>query len=192
VPTAATALRAMGFPESPDQHAVVLVTHIDALHPAVRRQAEEAVSQLSREHHLAWNASHVFNVMATALSTQHADNTASQISDLLVEYVRQVGEVWKAHGLKPSRARDPDDPKYTSRFLRFCDLVLMALIDPWSLRHDENLDQIRQQIRASHLKLPYEWREQVNNSLPLRDHQWLVSEDHLKRARVQKTTAETP
>jgi hypothetical protein len=31
-----------------------------------------------------------------------------------------------------------------------------------------------------------------SNLLPLRDHQWLVSEDHLKRARVQKTTAETP
>ena len=174
------------------QVAVVLVTHIEALHPAVRRRAEEAVSQLSREHHLSWNASHVFNVMAMALSTQHADNTASEISDLLVEYVRQVGEVWKAYGLKPSRARDNSDPNYTSRFLRFCDLVLTALLDPRSLRHDENLDQIRQQIRASHLKLLPEWRKQVSNLLPLRDHQWLVSEDHLKRARVQKTTAETP
>ena len=103
----------MGFPEGPDQRAVVLVTHIEALHPAVRRQAEEAVSQLSREEHLSWNASHVFNVMAMALSTQHADNTASQISDLLVEYVRHVREVWKAYGLKPSRARDPSDPKYS-------------------------------------------------------------------------------
>jgi hypothetical protein len=192
VATAATALRAMGFPDSPDQRAVVLVTHIEALHPAVRRRAEEAVSQLSREHHLSWNASHVFNVMAMALSTQHADNAASQISDLLVEYVRQVGEVWKAYGLKPSRARAPSDPKYTSYFHRFCELVLTALIDPWSLRHDENFDQIRQQIRASHLNLLPEWREPVSDSLPLRDHQWLVSDDHLKRARVQKTTAETP
>ena len=101
-PAAATALRAMGFPESPDQRAVVLVTHIEALHPAVRRRAEEAVSQLSREHHLSWNASHVFKVMAMALSTQYPNNKASQISDLLVEYVRQVGEVWKAYGLRPS------------------------------------------------------------------------------------------
>ena len=101
-PAAATALRAMGFPESPDQRAVVLVTHIEALDPAVRRRAEEAVSQLSREHHLSWNASHVFNVMAMALSTQYPNNKASQISDLLVEYVRQVGEVWKAYGLRPS------------------------------------------------------------------------------------------
>ena len=150
------------------------------------------MSQLSREHHLSWTASHVFNVMATALSTQYPDNKASQISDLLVEYLRQVGEVWKAYGLKPSRARDESDPKYTSRFHRFCDLVLTALLDPRSLRHDENLDQIRQEIRASHLKLPPEWRKQVGNLLPLRDQQWLVSDDHLKRARIQKTTAETP
>jgi hypothetical protein len=42
------------------------------------------------------------------------------------------------------------------------------------------------------LKLPPEWRKHISNLLPLRDHQWLVSDDHLKRARIQKTTAETP
>ena len=188
---ATTALRAMGFPESADQRAIGLVAIIEALHPVVRRGAEEALSQLGREHHLSWNTSRVFDAIATALSTPHRDNTASEISDLLVEYVRQVGEAWKAYGLRPSRARNASDPKYTSRFHRFCALVLTALFDPWSLRH-ENLDQIRQQIRASHLKLLPERREQVNDSLPLQDHQWLVSEDHLKRARVQKTTAETP
>jgi hypothetical protein len=188
---AATALRTIGFPESSDQRAVVLAIHIEALHPAVRRRAEEAVSRLSREHHLSWTASQVFTAVAAALSTQHPDNKASQISDLLVEYVRQVGEVWKAYGLKPSRARNASDPKYTSRFHEFCHSVLTALIDPRALRHDENLDQVRQRIRESHSKLP-EWRKQVSNSLPLRDHQWLVSDDHLKRARIQKSTAETP
>lgn len=189
---AATALRTIGFPESSDQRAVVLVTHIEALHPAVRRRAEEAVSQLSQEHHLSWTASQVFTAVAAALSTQHPDNKASQISDLLVEYVRQVGEVWKAYGLKPTRARADSDPKYTSRFHKFCDLVLTALLHPWSLRHDENLEQIRQEIYASHLKLPSESRKQVSNSLPLRDHQWFISEDHLKRARIQKTSTEAP
>jgi hypothetical protein len=189
---AATALRAMGFPKSPDQRTIGLVTHIEALHPLVRRRAEEALSQLGREHHLSWKASHLFNVMAAALSTPHRDNTASQISDLLVEYVRQVGEVWRAYRLKPSRARHDLDPKYTSCFHAFCDLVLTALCDPWSLRHDGNVEQVLHQIRASHLKLPREWRKQVSNSLPLRHREWLVSDDHLKRARVQKTTAETP
>ena len=182
----------MGFPKSPDQRTIGLVTHIEALHPVVRRRAEEALSQLCREHHLRWKASHVFNEMATALSTPHPDNMASEISDLLVEYVRQVGEAWKAYGLRPSRARKASDPKYTSRFHGFCDLVATALIDPWALRHDGNLDQVRQQILASHSKLPAEWCKQVSKSLPLRDRQWLVSEDHVKRARVQKSTAETP
>ena len=189
---AATALRTIGFPESSDQCAVVLVIDIEALHPAVRRRAEEAVSQLSQEHHLSWTASKVFTAVAAALSTPHPDNTASEISDLLVEYVRQVGEAWKASGLKPSRARNASDPKYTSRFHEFCDLVLTALIDPWTLRHDKNRAQVRQRIRASHLKGPPEWRKQVSNSLPLRGHQWLVSDDHLKRARIQKSTYETP
>jgi hypothetical protein len=189
---AATALRAMGFPESVDQRAIGLVALIEALHPVVRRRAEQALSELSREHHLSWNTSPVFDAIATALSTPHPDNTASEISDLLVEYVRQVGEAWKAYGLKPSRAGNASNPKYTSRFHEFCDSVLTALIDPWALRHNENLDQVRQRIRASHLKLPPEWRKQVSNSLPLRDHQWLVSDDHLKRARIQKSTAETP
>jgi hypothetical protein len=189
---AATALRAMGFLKSPDQRTIGLVTHIEALHPVVRRRGEEALSQLCREHHLPWKASYVFNEMATALSTSHPDDTASGISDVLVEYVRRVCEAWKAYGLKPSRARNASDPKYTSRFHEFCDLVLTALIDPLALRHDGNLDQVRHQIRTSHLKLPPECHKQVSNSLPLRDHQWLVSEDHLKRARIQKSTAETP
>jgi len=189
---ATTALRAMGFPESADQRAIGLVAIIEALHPVVRRGAEEALSQLGREHHLSWNTSRVFDAIATALSTPHRDNTASEISDLLVEYVRQVGEAWKAYGLRPSRARKASDPKYTSRFHGFCDLVATALIDPWALRHDGNLDQVRQQILASHSKLPAEWCKQVSKSLPLRDRQWLVSEDHVKRARVQKSTAETP
>jgi hypothetical protein len=131
-------------------------------------------------------------VVAAELSIRHPDNTGSQISDVLAEYVRQVSEVWKAHGLKPSRARDDSDPKYTSRFHKFCDLVLMALVDPWSLRHEANLDQIRQQIRTSHLNLPPKSRDQVSNSLPLRDRQWLVSEDHLRRALVQKSMPDTP
>jgi hypothetical protein len=41
---AATALRAMGLPDSSDQCAVGLITHIEALHPAVRRRVEEALS----------------------------------------------------------------------------------------------------------------------------------------------------
>jgi hypothetical protein len=192
MPAAATALKAMGFPDTPGQERIGLITNIEALHPTARGRAEQALSRLCRESPSNWTASGVFGVLATAVSS-HSENGASpEISDLLVEYVRKLGDGWTAVGLRPGRANRPDDTNYKSRFHRFSDLVLTAFVEPSSLRHDGDLTEIRQKLHRSHLALPADWRGRVDAGLRRRDREWLISEDHLRRARIQKSAPETP
>jgi hypothetical protein len=192
VAAAETALKAMGFSDAPKQREAVLATDIEAMHPVVHLRAVDALQNLSMEDHGSWSACRVFEVLAAAVSTSNADHVGTEVSDLFVKYVERVAHVWKVYGIKPSRARHPLHPEYTSRFHKFCDLVLMAFIDPGSLRHDGDLTQVRQRIRTAHFELPVEWRSEVSSSLRWRDHQWLISDDHLKRALAQKSLLETP
>jgi len=150
------------------------------------------VSRSRRESHSKWTASDVFEVLATAVSSHSEDGASPEISDLLVEYVRKLGDGWTAVGLRPGRANHSDDATYKSRFHRFSDLVLMAFVDPSSLRHDGDLTEIRQKLCRSHLALPADWRAGVDVGLRRRDREWLISEDHLRRARIQKSARETP
>jgi hypothetical protein len=192
MPAAAAALRAMGFPDTAGQQRIALITQIEALHPTVRGQVEQSLSGLSGKSHLLWTASRVFEGLATAVSSQSKDGASAEISDLLVEYVRKLGDGWTAVGLRAGRANLPEDPTYRSRFHRFCDLVLMTFIDPGSLRHYADLTEIRQKLHRSHLPLPADWRGTVSAGLRLSDREWLISDDHLKRALVQKPRPETP
>jgi hypothetical protein len=189
---AATALKAMGFPDTPGQERIGLITNIEALHPTARGRAEQALSRRCRESPSNWTASGVFGVLATAVSSHSEDGASPEISDLLVEYVRKLGDGWTAVGLRPGRANHPGDANYKSRFHRFSDLVLTAFMEPSSLRHDGDLTEIRQKLRRSHLALPADWRGGVDAGLRLSDREWLISEDHLRRARIQKSAPETP
>ena len=109
-----------------------------------------------------------------------------------MEYVRKLGDGWTAVGLRPGRANRPGDATYRSRFHRFSDLVLTAFVEPSSLRHDGDLTEIRQKLHRSRLPLPADWRGAVSAGLRLSDREWLISEDHLRRARIQKSARETP
>jgi hypothetical protein len=192
IPAAATALNAAGFPDARGQGRIGLISNLEALRPTARGRAEQALANLCCESHPNWTGSRVFEVLATAVSGHSEDVVSPEISDLLVQYVGQVGEGWKALGLRPGRASRDGDTTYRSRFHRFCDLVLMAFVDPGSLRHHGDLTEIRQKLHRSHLALPAAWRARVDAGLRVSDRVWLISEDHLRRARVRKSPRRTP
>src|SRR6202521_5097932 len=79
-------------------------SNIKALHPTARGRAEQALSRRCRESPSNWTASGVFGVLATAVSSHSEDGASPEISDLLVEYVRKLGDGWTAVGLRPEPA----------------------------------------------------------------------------------------
>ena len=131
--------------------------------------------------------------MGSALDTE-VMNADPEIATLITDYVAVVADLWRAAGLRPGRAHDPDDPKYRSHFHRFADLVLTAMIDPWSRRHDADLDEYRRAVWQAHAKLEDEYK-QAGKALRRSDAEWLVSEDHIRHALARsalKTAPETP
>jgi hypothetical protein len=121
-------------------------------------------------------------------------NADPEIATLITDYVAAVDDLWRATGLRTGRAHDPTNPGYRSHFHRFVDLVLNAMIDPWSRRHDDDLDEHRRAVWQAHAKLEDEYK-QAGKGLSRSDAEWSVSEDHIKRAlarSAQKTVPETP
>lgn len=149
---------------------------------------EAALSKL-REKRAAVSASAVFEELASALGAKRTQNkTDPEVNTLIRNYVVDVASLWRGVGLHPARARNPYDPIYKSKFHRFADLILTALAEPWTHRHDGNLHHIRKSVHRVRAKLPEEFRK-VSTSLRQCDEGWLVSEHTLRealRVRIQK------
>ena len=101
-PSAATALRAMGFPDLAGQQQILLIGKIEALPPASGKRVEQALSIYSATPRSSWTAAGLFEALATALSDRPASCRLPGIGDLLVEYVGIVEVAWKRLGLKPA------------------------------------------------------------------------------------------
>ena len=128
------------------------------------------------------NTSDVFAALAGALQSKRSAKLNSQIHTLIVDYVTAVAEVWRRAGLRPSRASDPTDPAYRSRFHSFVDLVLTEMVEPWARRHDGDLDAIRRQTLLAREKLGPEFRSIAGRAPRRADVEWLVSTDHITKA----------
>ena len=59
----------------------------------------------------------------------------------MIDYVAAVAAAWHGAGLRAARAFRAGDVGYTSRFHRFCDLLLTVLVEPRSRRHGEELER---------------------------------------------------
>jgi hypothetical protein len=127
-------------------------------------------------------ASDVFAALAEVLQSKRTAKLDSQIHTLIVDYVAAVADGWRRAGLRPARARHPEDPTYKSRFHRFVDLVLTGMVEPWARRHDGNLDAVRRQTQLAHEKLHPEVRSIVSPTLRRADVEWPVSIDHIIKA----------
>jgi hypothetical protein len=125
-------------------------------------------------------AYNVFEGMAEALDSEEIQS--DEIATLIVDYVASVANRWREAGIKPSRARHPEDPAYKSGFHRFVDLVITSILEPWTLRHDGALEERAQETRRRHAELPDDFRSIASPSLRRSDLEWIVSDDHLKKA----------
>jgi hypothetical protein len=184
---AATALRAM-FVKVPGREPSNWVRNNYAgLRPDSQRDCEAALSKF-RNKKGTISASAVFKALALSLNQKGTRKAGPEVSILIRNYVADVAFLWRSVGLHPTRARDPGDPIYKSKFHRFSDLILAALAEPWTHRHDGDLDNIRKRVYEVRSKLPDEFRT-VSAALRQCDQGWLVSEHILRQAlrlRIQK------
>ena len=170
--------------------AVFLKNDYTALRSVDQRRVEAALTTLQRSR-AEFDAADVCEAIANALDSGDAKAISTAIYDLITDYVAAVAEIWLQHGIKPGRAVDSH---YRGRFHRFVDLVLTAVVEPWSKRHDGDQCETAASLRKAHARLPEDVRKVVSPTLRRSDVEWLVSEDHLRRALrpIQKPTPQTP
>jgi hypothetical protein len=128
--------------------------------------------------------------LASVLDAKHIRKTDREVSTIFQDYVVDVGSIWQAAGLYPTRARNYQDPTYKSRFHRFTDLILTALAEPWTHRYDANLNEIRRRAFDARARMPDEFRR-VSAALRQCDEGWLIS-DHILRQALRKLVKKQP
>src|SRR5262249_43513125 len=101
-------------------------------------------------------------------------------ADIMIDYVAAVAAAWNSAGLRAGRALKFGDAAYTSKFHRFCDLVLAALVEPHSRRHEKGLEDIAKKAWAQQRRLPRADQKHVRGGLPPRDTHWLVTDRCLR------------
>jgi len=121
----------------------------------------------------------LFAALTEILFGEKTPKIKSWTHQLRSQYVAEVAEIWSRAGLNPSRAHDHEDAGYRSRFHRFTEFILCAIQEPQARRHDGNIDCLMRELRAH--SLPEEIR-QVGRGLRRVDHQWLISDDHVRTA----------
>jgi hypothetical protein len=191
---ARTALGALSVTSSDGRQIIGLSSDYSGLDFDSRHKCESALSALARTTE-AVTASIVFEALAAAMAADRPTGARADVSDLIVRYVAVVATLWRKAGLRPTRATRRWDPKYKSRFHRFVELVLTAMTEPSSRRHDDNIHLIAHKVWTAHTRLPPESRRLVSPRLRRADVEWLVSEDHVKKAMrmpIQKIDRDTP
>jgi hypothetical protein len=100
--------------------AVLLRVDYSALPAIDQRRVESALTGLLEEDRFDTAD------ICTTLSRTLASNEKDEI--LITDYVTAVAQIWRRHGLRPARARDPENAAYRSKFHRFAELVLTSLV----------------------------------------------------------------
>jgi len=190
-PTTATALRAMYITDAAGTADNWLKNRFAGLRPQAQRRCEVALSKLGKSGRSV-KAHMVFEVLKAALERKSIAEKATFF--LIAGYVAVLVLVWRAAGLNPTRATSETNPAYKSKFHRFSDLVLTAVAEPWSRRHDGDRDRVQRMVRAAWTRLPKQYR-QIGAGLSQADRGWLVSEHILRkglRRRIKKSPPQTP
>jgi|GEM_PF-2554040 len=148
----------------------------------VRSEVEQKLRKVfaKRRHCLA--PDEVFSTIAAILRATRIDKETS-VADCIVNYVRHAADVWRQHELVPTRGRNPNKPKRRSVFHRFTDLVLLTMTTPEAVRHDHAaVEQMKAGTYHQHILLPPTIRTKVSGAIRRQDVEWLVSDDHVKKA----------
>jgi hypothetical protein len=176
-----------------DEASNLLQQDYAALRAGNQQAIESALTEL-RDNKAEFDAVDVCAVISRALGENEGEVIAPLAHDLITDYAVAIAQIWRQHGLRAARARNPWNPAYRGKFHRFADLVLTSVVDPWSKRHDGDQREMLASLHKALAQLPDEYRRIVSPAARRTDVEWLVSEDHVRKAlaRVQKTTPQTP
>jgi hypothetical protein len=192
---AKTALSALGSRDDEDDfHWIDLKSGLQALPSTSHRRMEDVLDNLANSADDKLTASQIFFELASACVT-NGIVSQSQIAPALVEYVKAVADLWRAHDLNPSRVHYETDPNAVSPFHRFADLVLTGIVEPWARRYDDDLAAHARAIREAYDRLPEECRAVSTPGLRRADVERMINDDHVKKALntpVQKSGPKTP
>jgi hypothetical protein len=174
--------------------AVLCKKDYSALRAVDQRRIESALVALLNRRSADFDAADVCEAIVSALDVYEGSVIKTAIDDLITDYVATVAAIWVHHGIRPARAVQPLNPNYRGKFHRFVDLVLTAVVDPWSKRHDSDQIERASKLRKAHAQLPEDVRKVVSPARRRSDVEWLVSDDSVKRAlaRVRKSAPHTP
>jgi hypothetical protein len=128
-------------------------------------------------------AADVFDVMASAFRPSPVPST--QVHDLLVDYVVELGEQWASSGLKPARGHRENGEHHggpAGRFHRFADHLLTAIIEPDSRRHHDAVSEVLRGARRAYDRAPPSAKRIASPAPRRADVEWLVADDHVKKA----------
>jgi hypothetical protein len=165
--------------EPPRDREIIIKEQYSVVYPSQQRAAEDAVSRtvvMSVDDDTI--ASDVFDALAAAIDPSQSNRLTSQIHSEIAEYVTEVANAWIAAGRKPGRAWHSADREYRGPFHEFAELVLTAVIEPHTRRHGRGEDEIPGDAKKG--------------SMRRIDIEWLVSDDHLKKALGRSRLATHP
>jgi hypothetical protein len=190
---ATAALRALSVKRWKGRKIVGLKTEYGALDLPTRHKCEAAVSSLPRAA-VSGAAVAVFKALTSAIDESPAPpaGVSTETSDLIIDCVAAVATLWRENELRPTRAYHPENPKYKSKFHRFVELVLTAVSEPGSNRHTADMDEILRRMRAHHARLQAEMRSKIGKGLKREDREWLVSDDHVRKALARRKPLVSP
>lgn len=107
-------------------------TPFSALGMKLRHDVQMAIAKLganSNPEQLA-KAIDVFTTMTTALGHAKVEKLSKQSNKSIKRYVSEIAVIWRHAGLKPSRAVGFLNAEYRTKFHRFAELVLGAMVAP--------------------------------------------------------------
>jgi len=189
---AKTALRALCVGRLNGKEIFPLKAEYPALDLSTRRKCEAAVSSVTRTSRGTTAA--IFKAITAAID-QSPDPSAGLTADagnLITDYVVAVAALWRENKLPVTRATRPRNTKYKSRFHCFAEFVLTAVAEPGSNRHSRDIDDIARRLRDNHARLPAKIRQEFGKTLRREDREWLVSEDHLRKALASRKSPSSP
>jgi hypothetical protein len=178
---AKTALCALGSWDDGELRRIPLKAEFQSLPSLFQPQMETRLSELASSASGTLTAAQVFDAMTVTFTAEDVDSDPG-IATLIVDYLKDVKERWRAVGLYASRARDAADPSYASPFFQFAEFVLTAIVEPWARRHVADVREHARRVWEKHRELHDDFQQDVSPRLRRPDREWLVSDDHLKKA----------
>jgi hypothetical protein len=176
---AATGLSALGVYREHGYDTIGLIADFSSLPPLLQANCISALSRaLGGGAELG--AETVFELLAEGIPPPAHPAVAA--TGITIDYVVVVAAAWHSAGVRAGRAFKEHDAGYTSKFHRFCDSVLTALVEPHSRRHMEGLDRLAAKVRARHRQLSSENQKYVGAALPRRDTRWLITAHCVREA----------